>query len=183
MSVYLTSDTHFGHNNVLTYSKRPFASIAEHDEALVTNWNAVVKPGDLVYHLGDLALCNPIYAASLVARLAGQKFWLLGNHDGKQMQKRCREFFVKIMHYEEISYESRKVVLCHYPILSWRAMHHGSVMLHGHCHGNLKPSSAKRIDIGVDCWKYAPVSLADAVAAALSKPGEVVDHHKEGILP
>ena len=176
--IWLTSDTHFGHGNVLGYSKRPFASIAEHDEALVAGWNALVQPGDLVYHLGDFSLCRPDYAALLVARLAGQKFLIRGNHDSRSTLKRIASHFVKVCDYEEIQHKSRKVCLMHYPILSWRAMHHGSVMLHGHCHGNLRYNSARRVDVGVDCWTYMPVSLGEAVLTAITKPGEVVDHHE-----
>jgi hypothetical protein len=56
--VWFTSDTHFGHTNVIKYSGRPFADVNEMNEKLVLNWNAIVKPGDVVYHLGDFALCD-----------------------------------------------------------------------------------------------------------------------------
>ena len=53
---FFTADTHFGHANILKHeaASRPFASIEEHDEQLVQNWNAVVGPKDTVWHLGDL---------------------------------------------------------------------------------------------------------------------------------
>ena len=39
---WFTSDTHWGHANILKYDNRPFATIDEHDEELVRRWNAVV---------------------------------------------------------------------------------------------------------------------------------------------
>ena len=58
-NVFFTSDTHFGHKNLLKIGKgRPFDTIEEHDEALIENWNKVVKPNDLVYHLGDVAMAT-----------------------------------------------------------------------------------------------------------------------------
>ena len=51
---FFTSDTHFGHANVIKFDNRPFANIEEHDEELVRRWNAVVKPGDVVCHLGHV---------------------------------------------------------------------------------------------------------------------------------
>jgi predicted NUDIX family phosphoesterase len=80
-SVFFTADTHFGHRNVINYSKRPFRDIEEMDEALIANWNAVIRPGDLVYHLGDFALCDVERATKIVARLVGQKYLVFGNHD------------------------------------------------------------------------------------------------------
>ena len=58
MNTFFTSDTHFGHNNIIEYCKRPYTSVEEMDAALEKNWNEVVKPDDLVYHLGDLAIDN-----------------------------------------------------------------------------------------------------------------------------
>ena len=51
---YFTSDTHFNHENIIKYCKRPFSSIDEHDEALIKNWNDVVPEDGIVFHLGDV---------------------------------------------------------------------------------------------------------------------------------
>ena len=53
---FFTSDTHFGHENIIKYCNRPFTSTEEMDKALISNWNKVVKPEDTVFHLGDFAV-------------------------------------------------------------------------------------------------------------------------------
>lgn len=79
--VFVISDTHFGHANILKYESehRPFDTIEEHDEKLVELWNKQVAPQDIVWHLGDVALKRS--ALDIVARLNGEKRLVLGNHD------------------------------------------------------------------------------------------------------
>ena len=57
--VFFTSDTHFGHNNIIKYSGRPFKDANHMDEMLIKNWNATVSENDEVYHLGDVSLTSP----------------------------------------------------------------------------------------------------------------------------
>ena len=56
--IFWTSDSHYFHNNILKYCNRPFGSVEAMNEALVANWNSVVKPDDHVYHLGDFCFGN-----------------------------------------------------------------------------------------------------------------------------
>lgn len=79
--IYFTSDLHFGHNQDFVYDRRGFKSMQEHDEALIANWNDVVKPEDTVYILGDIMLGDNRYGLSCLRRLAGNKNFIGGNHD------------------------------------------------------------------------------------------------------
>ena len=54
-NVFFTSDTHFGHQNILRFCDRPWATIAEHDQALIENWNDTVPEDAVVVHLGDFS--------------------------------------------------------------------------------------------------------------------------------
>ena len=77
---YFTSDQHFGHFNIIRLCGRPFETVEEMDEALLSKWNAKVKADDTVYILGDLffraAKVEPILKA-----LNGRKHLIVGNHD------------------------------------------------------------------------------------------------------
>lgn len=76
-TTYLISDTHFNHDNIATYCDRP----KDFTEIIIKRWNEVVKPEDLVIHLGDVAIGNRRTVKSLLATLPGKKVLVLGNHD------------------------------------------------------------------------------------------------------
>lgn len=177
--IWFTSDTHFGHTNVIRYSNRPYRDKEEMDEAMIANWNARVQPGDLVYHLGDVFFCQESVAASILRQLNGQKFLIYGNHDKViKRSERLRQMFVKCVDYHEVTIEGQSIVLCHYPMITWNKSHHGSWMLHGHCHGNLRyPFEAKIHDAGVDPNNYVPISFNDVKRIMATKRFSAVDHH------
>jgi calcineurin-like phosphoesterase family protein len=125
-NIFFTSDLHLGHRNLLKFTKpRPFATIDEHDEAVLENWNSVVKTNDIIYVLGDIALNkSPEELELYLKKLNGHKRLILGNHDRAKVHasylnsgiwESMREYeVVKLMDNRGISYEC---VLFHYPIL------------------------------------------------------------------
>lgn len=175
--LWFISDTHFNHAKIVQYSNRPFANVEAMNEGLVEVWNRRVKPGDHVYHLGDFAFVrNTEDITSLLKRLNGQIHLIRGNHDHRDV--RNAKGFAEVLDYKELKVGDQRVVLSHYPMLSWSGMHKGSWMLHGHCHGNLaKNVMARRLDVGVDPMGYKPVSF-DEVAVVMREYGFApVDHH------
>ena len=80
-NTWFTSDTHYWHSNVIKYCNRPFSSVEEMNEALIDNWNAVVKDGDTVFHLGDVIFAGVTKAREIIPRLKGNKILIRGNHD------------------------------------------------------------------------------------------------------
>lgn len=181
MQYFFTSDHHFGHAGVLKHTERPFPSIKEMDEALIAAWNSRVKQGDSVYHLGDFSFHKRPETESILRRLQGQKFIVLGNHD-KILRKGEWAGFAWMKDYYELRVpaellESRKIVLCHYGIESWAKAHYGSVHLHGHSHGTLAPRG-RRMDVGVDTHpELAPYSLEEVIEVMRSREFVQVDHH------
>lgn len=114
MTTFFTSDTHFGHERIISLSNRPFRNVDEMNKALVDNWNAVVGPDDHVYHLGDVALGKIAESLPLVGELNGIKHLVVGNHDrlfidpeAKRLDKhhrdlvRWREEYAKYFQYIE----------------------------------------------------------------------------------
>ncbi len=163
MTVFFTADTHFGHAGALGLYRRPFASVAEMDAALIARWNATVRPEDEIWHLGDFALgAAARNAAALLASLHGRKHLVLGNNDGPTTSG--APGWSSVQHYAELALEGTHLVLCHYPFRTWRNMHRGWRNLHGHSHGRLAPLP-RQTDVGVDAWDFRPVTLAEILAA------------------
>jgi calcineurin-like phosphoesterase family protein len=156
--VWFTADTHFGHANVIKYCARPFASADEMDAHVIAAWNAVVGRGDIVYHLGDFAISrDPRTVRRIFQQLNGSKFLVPGNHDFKATLDLP---WAKKDHVQFKTVDGQQLVLCHYAMLDWPSSHHGAIQLYGHRHG-ARPSTHNQLDVGVDCWGFAPVSLED----------------------
>lgn len=85
MNTFLVSDLHLGHIGVTRFlnndgtKMRPWDNTEEMDEALIKNWNSVVRPQDTVYNLGDVVINRR--ALPTLARLNGIKVLIKGNHD------------------------------------------------------------------------------------------------------
>jgi calcineurin-like phosphoesterase family protein len=179
---YFISDTHFYHHNVIQYSNRPFANALEMNDALICNWNAVVKPDDRVFHLGDVGFCSVVKLHEILDRLNGRIHLIKGNHDHKTVGKDAalQRRFVWVKDYHEESIDGQFVVMAHYPILEWNRAHRGSLMLHGHCHGSRDADNValRRLDVGVDSFcknGYSPRSFKEVAAELLPKPMQT--HH------
>lgn len=179
MTTWFTSDTHYGHANIIRLVNRPFPHVDAMDEAMVDRWNALVQPDDLVYHLGDFSFHKPGRATSIAARLNGQKFLVWGNHD-KPLRKES-EFLAQWIWCKDladIEVQGKKIILCHYAMKVWNKSHHDSWQLYGHSHGSLPDDpNALQLDVGVDCWDYRPVSFEQVAERMAKKNYRPVDHH------
>lgn len=158
MATFFTGDTHFGDRRPIRVDRRPFASVAAMDEALVERWNETVSVTDEVWHLGDFALGPPPERiAELLAMLNGAKHLIVGNNDA--LPTLAAPGWASVQHYAEIVVDGRALVLCHYPFRTWNGVGRGAINLHGHSHGRLKPAP-RQYDVGVDVFDYRPVALA-----------------------
>ena len=170
--VFFTSDTHFGHKNIIKYCNRPFSDIDEMNKVLIDNWNKVVSEGDIVFHLGDFAFGGFPLWESIRSRLNGSIYLIRGNHDFKQNlqnKERLERMFEKVVSQMQISVESQTIILNHYPFLCYNGSYDNSVWnLHGHVHSGLKCSGKDierliyrfpgQYDVGVDNNNYYPIS-------------------------
>lgn len=120
------------------------------NEGLIRNWNACIKPNDIVYHLGDF-MFGVKHLADIGARLNGRKYLILGNHDKGNVKKLQKsELFIWIKHYFRLKIGDLRIVLCHYPSARWDSARYNSICLHGHCHGSYQPTTGKILDVGLD---------------------------------
>ena len=83
--IFFTADSHFCHDNIRGFCKRPFSSVEEMNSIIVDNWNSVIQSKDIVYHLGDFAFYKNDKEFNLVQEifreLRGEKHFITGNHD------------------------------------------------------------------------------------------------------
>ncbi len=154
--MFLTADTHFGHQ--LMGRMRGFGNAVEaHDEELIRRWNRVVtNPRAPVWHLGDFAMGQDyLRTLSIFERLNGVKTLVRGNHDGSLVERLPWD---AIVDQALRRHERRRMTLCHYRWADWPGRGHGGVMLYGHRHGSVPPTR-DCLDVGVDCWDLAPVHV------------------------
>lgn len=176
---WVTSDSHFDHENIIKYGERPFANKDEMNEMMVDLWNQRVKPEDTIYHLGDVTMhrggkSEQDWLIRLIHRLNGHKRLLLGNHDHFPIEAYVKAGFEKVRGTGQ--WFGNGIILSHYPIhpscLSGRCL--GCV--HGHIHQNPAPKpiegedGKKRgyVNVCVERTGYAPI-LVDEVREQLLK--------------
>lgn len=152
MTDFLTGCTHFGHANIIKLASRPFDDVLQMDTALIENWNAIVKPQDTVYHLGDFAL-QGTDTKPYLSRLNGKVVLLQGNHDPKGWGR----------DYMTVRCNKMKAVLFHYPIEEWDGWFRGNVHFHCHTHAPDFVSGERRGNVGVDATDFRPIELAEAI--------------------
>ena len=134
-SVFLVSDTHFGHKGVCHFTRndgvtklRPFDTPEEMDEFMVEAWNARVRPNDKVYHLGDVVMSRR--SLSIMDRLNGDKVLIRGNHDIFKDED-YRKYFRELRAYHVMN----GMILSHIPIHS-ESLGRFGCSIHGHLHAN-----------------------------------------------
>lgn len=137
VETWFTSDLHFSHKNILQYEKeaRPFNTVEEMNETLVSNWNSVVRPNDIVFVLGDFAFGKRnliVYAK----RLAGKKRLVMGNHDTYPNAAYLDSFdkLYGVVHWE-------RCILSHVPVHPSCLGSRWMLNVHGHLHSRIVMSN------------------------------------------
>jgi calcineurin-like phosphoesterase family protein len=156
MTIFIVSDTHWGHANTIKYCDRPFSSCEEMDEAMVERWNEVVTPQDKVYHLGDIYFGD---GHKYLPRLNGKLRLVVGNHDNPKSPYVLNRF-QKIM--SSKTFGDKSVILTHIPIHEF-SLFGGLRNIHGHIHQKVI-SDSRWINACVEHHGYTPVALDDLIA-------------------
>lgn len=166
-NIFIISDTHFGHENIIGYCDRPFKDTMQINMAMRDNWNSTVKPQDIVYHLGDVYMGwnEKQDIGQFLASLNGHKRLVLGNHDnGKDTI--LHKAFQKIMVWR--MFPEFGLLLTHVPVHS-SALRRGPkgeqtnkdlVNVHGHIHNNPSPDGPY-INACVEWHSYRPVNIEE----------------------
>jgi calcineurin-like phosphoesterase family protein len=150
MKIFIISDTHFHHENIIKYSNRPFKCVEEMDKEMIKRWNKKVGKEDLVIHLGDFALGNEKEVKELKDFLNGTIFFLKGNHDHKMLRK---VGFIIIRGTLEIG----NLIFSHNP-LKKEDIPRGFTNVHGHIH---EKESLYGFNVSVEKMNYEPIELEE----------------------
>ena len=176
-SVFLVSDTHFGHAGVCRFTRsdgvtklRPWTDPAEMDEAMVQAWNERVKPTDKVYHLGDVVINRR--ALKTLERLNGDKVLIRGNHDIFP-DTEYRKYFRELRAYHVMN----GMILSHIPIHSDSLGRFGT-NIHGHLHST-RVMNGSEIDARYHCVcveqtpDFAPILFEDVIKRIQAEGGSI----------
>lgn len=154
--IWFISDTHFFHDNIIHYCNRPFKNSTVMNEKLIENWNAIVKPNDKIYHLGDVGMaCTDQELHNLLKKLNGHKRLILGNHDNPKSPA-LQNNFEKIMLWNGFHAE-RIFTVSHIP-LPLEHLRDGKYCVHGHIHDNVS-SNPYYINVCVEQTGYRPIHI------------------------
>ena len=165
MNLWFTSDTHFGHENIIKYCGRPFKTLEQMNSEIIRRWNERVQPGDMVIFAGDFCFRNT--AASKERgegdthrwknyrdQLNGEIVFLQGNHD------KNNSLHTKIKNLV-FNYAGQDIYVTHMPEDSNPKY---ALNLVGHIHEKWKTKRLKRhtlVNIGVDVWDFRPVKMEE----------------------
>lgn len=171
-NLWFTSDTHFGHENIIRFCNRPFKNAAVMNAELIRRWNQAVLEDGIVFHLGDFAHGNASLWNDILSQLHGTKYLILGNHDMKSLRQGYMRWFQDISQQMTIRGGGQRIVLNHNPFLCYGGSYRDVWQLFGHVHSGpashtgldhprLKMLFPLQYDVGVDNNDYRPISFAE----------------------
>lgn len=174
-NLFLTSDTHFNHTNIIKYCNRPFDSVESMNETLISNWNNTVPKDGVVFHLGDFALGGSEAWHNILPRLNGKIYLILGNHDIKNFRPGYANRFEEVAEQMTVDVGKKRLILTHFPLLCYHGTwgtEQNCWNLMGHVHTLRSSNSGKdferlqylfpsQYDVGVDFNNYTPISFQE----------------------
>jgi calcineurin-like phosphoesterase family protein len=165
MDTWFNSDPHLGHGKIIEYCNRPFSSVEEMDDTIISNFNKKIKSNDILYCLGDLCAWygNDLAYHNRVLDYRNRIncrniIYIYGNHDDKLRKDRSlHNLFTKMEDQLWININGQSIMINHYAMEIWRNSHHGSWHLFGHSHCSLPDDPTKlRLDVGLEGHNYQP---------------------------
>lgn len=158
-NIFVISDLHFGHANIIRYCSRPFlySDVEEMNTVLINNWNSLIAPQTKIFYVGDLRYGKgSLDAGHYRKQLNGRITFIEGNHDDRQLETK------KSMMFE---YDGIRFLLVHDPSDAPRSF--DGWVIHGHYHNNdlgnfpFMNFIDRRINVSAEVIGYSPVSMQE----------------------
>lgn len=198
MDIWLTSDLHFLHRNIVSFTDRKlFTTTEEHTDWLVAKLNQYIKKGDHVYSLGDFCFAHkPERILEIISRLNGCWHYLKGNHCQRDAwkviaDKRAEKEWenkilgvgdVKVKHFI-LEGKKEMFFMSHYAHRVWWNQHYGSYHCFGHSHGSLTTED-RSMDVGIDAaynlfGEHRPFNIEEVYGILKKKQVISGDYHRD----
>lgn len=163
--IFVTADLHFDHKRIISFERSQFATIEDHNETLIRNYNAVVGPNDICYILGDFGFGDPEHLKMYSMRLNGYKIFIFGNHDQFSVEDAYWLGFNEVYTTPIYLPESKgKIILSHEPVRE--ALNNPYVInVHGHLH-NSQLHLRNYFNVNVARTGYRPKDMAEFIRKA-----------------
>lgn len=180
--IFFVSDTHFGHQPEFLWKPRGFSSVEEMDEAIIENWNRIVKPNDMIIHLGDTMLNDNEHGLECFKRLNGQISIIWGNHDTEARKKLlCALPNVIALGYAHVfKHDKLSFYVSHYPTLTAnfdeKYFTRHVLSLHGHTHQRTNWLDLKNpflYHVGLDSHNNTPVHIDEIITDIRQRWNEI----------
>ena len=164
--IFLFSDPHFDHTNIIKYCHRPFSSVEQMNEKLLSNWKSTITKNDAVIFLGDMAFGKNCREPRwwLTQLPFKDMIYIRGSHDHGIQHNPDVSDSIEVLDSLILRVENMKLLLSHQP-LYWNGLN-----IHGHLHNNSKPFIYKsgdgvKINISCELTNYTPLTLFQCIEA------------------
>ena len=168
-NVWLWSDLHFGHNNIIRFSDRPFMNLDEMHEHLLANFNEYVKPNDISIWVGDVTFMGNDATNEILDQCNGYKILVVGNHDFNKKKLRNLNFD-EVHLLQHIEVEGVDLVLTHYPMENLPLPY---INVHGHLHAGAgakhSMKTLQHINVNCEFHNYRPINLNEIIRMAKTR--------------
>ena len=156
--IFLIGDLHFNHRNIIKYCSRPFNSVEDMNEQLIKNWNSVVGKNDIVYVVGDFALCGKQKIIEIGQCLNGRKRLILGNHDQASIETYRAAGFEFVYNHPIVLEEF--FVVSHEPMVGFSpSMAFANIFAHVHDNPAYTDCSARSFCVSAERICYEPIDF------------------------
>lgn len=161
--VWVWSDQHFGHNNIINYCNRPYPNAKSMNECLIGNYQNLVKPDDTCIWVGDVGFMNDNEINDILSKMNGYKILIIGNHDFHHHKLRNLNFHeVHLLYHLRIEDDNLDLVFTHYPMNNLPTP---AINIHGHVHDH-DTGLNQQINVSVESIGYKPVNLKTLITEA-----------------
>jgi calcineurin-like phosphoesterase family protein len=169
--VYIISDTHFLHKEIIGISGRPFSSVKEMDKTILDNINETVMEEDTLIHLGDVGFGSWKNIQDIILQIkCNNKILVMGNHDRNLSPQTWREIGFQEVSPWPIIYDDW-YIMCHEPILIETNSPFGVIYGHTH-HNNYDSPNHHYFNTSIEAINYKPMLLDDIKDTISSGKGQ-----------